>query len=255
MFLRSTILGTIIGIIPGAGATIASFVSYGVEGQIGKRKELMGTGIQEGIVAPQAAATASVGGAMVPLLAIGIPGSGATAVMLGAFTLHGVQPGPQVFLTSAGMIYAIFASIFLSLIIMSVLGYFAIRPLVAILELPEAIVSAFVMVFCFIGALSIRSDVTDLWLMIAFGIVGYIFERLKFPIAPMVLGVILGPLAEESFLNSMISYGNDWTVFVTRPISAVLVLLTALVLLVPLLGAMRYRPRVVEPETGAKRGA
>ena len=255
MFLRSTILGTIIGIIPGAGATIASFVSYGVEGQIGKRKELMGTGIQEGIVAPQAAATASVGGAMVPLLAIGIPGSGATAVMLGAFTLHGVQPGPQVFLTSAGMIYAIFASIFLSLIIMSVLGYFAIRPLVAILELPEAIVSAFVMVFCFIGALSIRSDVTDLWLMIAFGIVGYIFERLKFPIAPMVLGVILGPLAEESFLNSMISYGNDWTVFVTRPISAVLVLLTALVLLVPFLGAMRYRPRVVEPETGAKHGA
>ena len=101
MFLRSSVLGDIIGMIPGAGATIASFVSYGIEAQFGKRKNQMGTGIAEGIVAPQAAATASVGGAMVPLLALGIPGSGATAVILGAFMLHGIQPGPQVFVSSA----------------------------------------------------------------------------------------------------------------------------------------------------------
>jgi putative tricarboxylic transport membrane protein len=241
--LRSTLLGNVIGIVPGAGATIASFVSYGVEGQIGKRKAQLGSGIPEGIVAPQSAATASVGGAMVPLLAIGLPGSGATAVILGAFMLHGIQPGPQVLLTSGDMIYAIFASIFLGIVLMSILGYFAIRPLVKILDFPEAVVSAFVMLFCFIGALSIRSNVTDLWLMIAFGVVGYIFERLRFPIAPMVLGVILGPLAEESFLNTMISHGNDWTIFFTRPISAVLMVLTALILLFPLLGTLRYRPR------------
>jgi putative tricarboxylic transport membrane protein len=101
------------------------------------------------------------------------------------------------------------------------------------------VVSAFVMVLCFIGALSIRSNITDLWLMIGFGLVGYFFERLRFPIAPMVLGVILGPLAEESFMNSMISYSNDWTVFFTRPISGTLMALTLLALALPLLGALR----------------
>ncbi len=254
MLLRSTIIGNIIGIIPGAGATIASFVSYGVEGQIGARRAQLGSGIPEGIVAPQSAATASVGGAMVPLLAIGLPGSGATAVILGAFMLHGIQPGPQVMLTSGAMVYAIFASLFLGIVVMSVLGYFAIRPLVKILDFPEAVVSAFVMLFCFIGALSIRGNVTDLWLMIAFGIVGYIFERLRFPIAPMVLGVILGPLAEESFLNSMISFGNDWTVFFTRPISGVLMALTGIILMVPIVGAMRVRMRSPS-SVEAKRGA
>lgn len=235
MFIRSSLLGNVIGLVPGAGATIASFVSYGIEAQIGKRKAEMGTGVAEGIVAPQAAATASVGGAMVPLLALGIPGSGATAIILGAFMLHGVQPGPHVLATSADMIYTVFASVFLGLALMCLIGYFAIRPLVKILDFPEAIVSAYVLVLCFIGALSIRNNITDLWLMIAFGILGYAFERLRFPIAPLVLGVILGPMAEESFLNAMISFGNDWTVFFTRPISGTIMALTVLVLLLPFL--------------------
>jgi putative tricarboxylic transport membrane protein len=242
------VLGVVVGIVPGAGATIASFLSYGVEGMLGKRKELLGRGIPEGIVAPQGAATASVAGHMMPLLAIGIPGSGATAVILGAFMLHGIQPGPQVMINSAPMVYAIFASMFLGVLVMGLIGYFWIRGLVRILDFPESVVSAYVMVFCFIGALSIRGDIADLWLMIAFGIIGYVFERLRFPIAPMVLGVILGPNAEEAFLNSMISYSNDWTVFFTRPISGGLMVLTILVLLVPLIGMLRTGPRVVEAE-------
>jgi putative tricarboxylic transport membrane protein len=233
MFLRSSILGNIIGLIPGAGATIASFVSYGLEAQFGKRRQEMGTGIAEGIVAPQAAATASVGGALVPLLALGIPGSGATAIILGAFMLHGIQPGPQVLATQSAVVYTVFASLYLGLILMCVIGYFAIRPLVRILDMPEAVVSSYVLILCFIGALSIRNDVTDLWLMIGFGVIGYLFERLKFPIAPLVLGVILGPLAEESFMNAMISFSNDWTVFFTRPISGTIVALTIVVLLLP----------------------
>ena len=120
MFLRCSVLGNIIGLVPGAGATIASFVSYGIEAQFGKRRHLMGTGIAEGMVAPQAAATASVGGAMVPLLALGIPGSGATAVILGAFMLHGMQPGPQVLVTSAPIVYTVFASLYLGLLLMCV---------------------------------------------------------------------------------------------------------------------------------------
>jgi putative tricarboxylic transport membrane protein len=241
--IRSTILGNIIGIIPGAGATIASFISYGVEGQFGRRKALLGTGIPEGIVAPQGAATASVGGAMIPLLAIGIPGSGATAVILGAFMLKGIQPGPQVLLNQPDLVYAIFASIFLGIAVMAILGYVAIRLFVKILNFPEAAISAYVMVFCFIGALSIRSNITDLWLTIAFGVIGYLFERLRFPIAPMVLGVILGPLAEESFMNSMISFGNDWTVFFTRPIAGALMACMAVVLLLPVVTAIRLRGR------------
>ena len=253
--LRSTILGNIIGIVPGAGATIASFVSYGVESQVGPKRHLMGSGVPEGIVAPQAAATASVGGALIPLLALGIPGSGATAVIMGAFMLHGVQPGPQVLLTSSDMVYTIFASVFLAIALMCVLGYFAIRPLVKILDFPEAVVSAFVMIFCFVGALSIRSNLADLWLMIGFGFVGYVFQRLQFPIAPLVLGVILGPLAEEAFMNSMISFSNDWTVFFTRPIAAAIMVLVVLTLALPFLGALRARRTVVVPPPAPEKPA
>jgi putative tricarboxylic transport membrane protein len=243
VFLRSSLLGNVIGLIPGAGATIASFVSYGLEAQFGKRRREMGTGIAEGIVAPQAAATASVGGALVPLLALGIPGSGATAIILGAFMLHGIQPGPQVLATSAGIVYAVFASLFLGLILMCLIGYFAIRPLVKILDLPEAVVSAYVLILCFIGALSIRNDVTDLWLMIGFGVIGYLFERLKFPIAPLVLGVILGPLSEASFMNAMISHNNDWTIFFKRPISGTIMVFTIGMLLLPFVQQWRERKR------------
>ena len=244
MFLRSSLLGNIIGIIPGAGATIASFVSYGVEAQLGRRKKEMGSGVAEGIVAPQAAATASVGGALVPLLALGIPGSGATAIILGAFMLHGIQPGPQILATSSALVYTVFASLFLGLALMCLIGYFAIRPLVKILDFPEAVVSAYVLILCFIGALSIRNNVTDLWLMIGFGVLGYLFERLQFPVAPLVLGVILGPLAEESFMNSMISFANDWTIFFIRPISGTIMVFTVLMLLMPFLQQWRAR-RVV----------
>ena len=249
MFARATVLGNVIGLIPGAGATIASFVSYGMESQFGKRRKEMGTGIPEGIVAPQAAATASVGGALVPLLALGIPGSGATAIILGAFMLHGIQPGPEVMATSAPIVYTVFASVFIGLAFMCVVGYFAIRPLVKILDLPEAVVSAYVMTLCFVGALSIRNNITDLWLMIGFGVIGYLFERFRFPIAPLVLGVILGPLTEAAFMNSMISFGNDWTVFFTRPISGTVMVFTVIMLLLPFFQQWRSKRAEAQPGT------
>jgi putative tricarboxylic transport membrane protein len=240
-FARSSLIGVICGIIPGAGATIASFIAYGVEGQYGARRHKLGSGIPEGIVAPQVASTASVGGHMVPLLTLGIPGSGATAVILGAFLLHGVQPGPQIFSTQGPLVYAIFASTFAAVIGMGLLGYFAIRPLVKVLYLPEAVVSVFVIMFCLIGAYSEHNNITDLWMIVVFGVVGYLFERYRFPIAPMVLGAILGPVAENAFLTSMISYRNDWTIFLTRPVSCVVLLMAIVALLFPLYG--RYRRR------------
>jgi len=241
---RSSILGILIGIVPGAGATIASFVAYGAEGQYGRRRAELGSGIPEGIVAPQTAATSSVGGAMIPLLTMGIPGSGATAIILGAFLLHGVQPGPQVFVDSPDMVYAIFASLFVAVLGMCVVGYAAIKLLVRVLELPEAIVSAFVVVFCFIGAFAARNNLTDLYVITAFGVLGFLFERYRFPIAPMVLGSILGPLAETTFITSMISYANDWTVFCTRPVAGSVMALSLAALVFPLLRHLRARRRI-----------
>ena len=247
---RSSLIGILCGIVPGAGATVGSFVAYGIEGQYGKRRADLGTGIPEGIVAPQVASTATVGGHMVPLLALGIPGSGATAVILGAFLLHGVQPGPQIFQTEAAMVYTIFASMFAAVFGMCLLGYFAIKPLIRVLQLPEAVTSAFVALFCFVGAYSARNSVTDLWMIVIFGVVGYLFERLRFPIAPMVLGAILGSIAETSFMTSMIAYQNDWTIFFTRPISGTIMVLTALALLYPAFRHLRQTKR--GPRTAAK---
>jgi putative tricarboxylic transport membrane protein len=178
------------------------------------------------------------------LLTLGIPGSGATAIILGAFLLHGMQPGPQVFVSSAGTIYTVIASLFLGIIVMCLIGYFAIKPLVKVLDFPEAVVSAFIMVLCFIGALSIRNNAGDLWIMGAFGVIGYLLERYKFPIAPLVLGVILGPLAESSFMTSMLGYQGDWTVFFRRPISGTIMVLTIIAIIFPVISQVRGRHRL-----------
>ena len=243
-FVRGGLTGIFVGLVPGAGATVASFLSYGIESQYGKRKKLLGTGIPEGIIAPQAAATASVGGAIIPLVTMGIPGSGATAIILGAFLLHGLQPGPQVFQTSSHIVYAMFASVFVGIAVMCVIGYFATKYMVKVLELPEVIVSAYVVMCCILGAFAARNNITDVWLLVVFGVLGYLFERFKFPITPLVLGVILGPLAESAFMTTMISYGNDWTIFFTRPISGPLMAVAIITLLYPLFRHMLRRGKI-----------
>lgn len=248
-FLRSSIIGIVVGLVPGAGATIASFVSYGAEGQYGRRRKEMGKGIAEGIVAPQTAATASVGGALIPLVTMGIPGSGATAIIMGAFLLHGLQPGPEVFHSSADIVYAVFASVFVAIAVMGVIGYVAARSLVKVLDFPEVIVSTYVVLCCFIGAFSARNNLSDLWIIVIFGAAGYVFEKFKFPIAPMVLGTILGPMAETNFMTTMVSSANDWTVFFTRPVAGSIMALSAVALIYPLW--RQYRERQGKHVAGA----
>jgi putative tricarboxylic transport membrane protein len=240
-FVRGTATGILVGVVPGAGATVSAFVAYGLESQYGKSRKMLGTGAPEGIVAAKSAATASVGGAMVPLLAMGIPGSGATAIILAAFLLHGIQPGPQVFVNDPATINIVFATVFASLIGMCILGYFAIKPLCKVLDAPEAIVSAFVVVFCFVGAFAQRNSLPDLYVMSAFGLIGFLFERYRFPLAPLVLGTILGPLAETNFMTTMVSFDNDWTVFFTRPISGTILALSVAGLLWPVARAALAR--------------
>lgn len=245
-FARGTATGIAVGIVPGAGATVSAFVAYGIEGQFSSKSKSgykLGEGAPEGIVAAKSAATASVGGALVPLLTLGIPGSGATAIMLAAFLLHGIQPGPQVFISSTSLIYTIFAAVFVGVVGMCVLGYFAIRPLCKVLDAPEAVVSAFVVLFCFIGAFAARSNLSDLYVISIFGLVGFLFERFKFPIAPLVLGTILGPLAENAFMTTMVSFNNDWTVFFRRPISGTILLISIAGLGFPLVRTMWGRWR------------
>jgi putative tricarboxylic transport membrane protein len=154
-----------------------------------------------------------------------------------------------VFVKDPGLVYAIFASLFVGVIGMCLMGYFAIKSLIKVLYLPEAVTSAFVVMFCFIGAFSARNNITDLWLIVTFGIVGYLFERFRFPIAPTVLGCILGEQAENAFMTSMISYQNDWTVFFTRPISGVVMVFVVIALGYPLLRHLRQKRDKQQPAT------
>ncbi|HUY01722.1 MAG TPA: tripartite tricarboxylate transporter permease [Rhodocyclaceae bacterium] len=244
-FIRSSLLGTLLGIVPGAGATITSFISYGVEKQYGARRELLGTGMPEGIVAPQVGSTASVAGHMIPLLTLGIPGSGATAVILAAFLLHGIQPGPMLFTDpdSRVVVYTILASLFAGVIGMCVIGFFWIRVVVKVLRIPQAILSAIVVLFCIVGAYANRNSVSDVWVIAIFGVLGYLFEKLHFPIAPMVLGCILGPFAENAYMQTMISYHNDWTMFFRERLSGTLMLISFAALLFPLVRHLIVRRR------------
>lgn len=239
-FLRSSMIGTFLGLIPGAGATISSFVSYGIEKQYGKRGKEIGTGIPEGIVAPQIASTASVAGHIVPLLTLGLPGSGATAVILAAFLLHGVQPGPFMLKNpeSALVVYTILASMFVSVIGMCLLGFVWIRVVVRVLTIPQGILVAIIVMFALVGAFADRNSISDVWTVVVFGTIAWTMERLKVPIAPMVLGAILGPIAEDSFTRSMITFHDDWTVLVKSPISATLMALALISLIFPTLRQM-----------------
>lgn len=245
-FGRSLVLGTLLGIVPGAGATVTSFIAYGLEKQYGRRRVLLGSGLPEGIVAPQIGSTASVAGHMVPLLTLGIPGSGATAIILAAFLLHGVQPGPLLLATAESkiVVYTIFASMFMAVIGMCLLSFPWIRAVVKILSIPPAVLAAIVIMFSLLGTYANRNNASDMTIIVVFGALGYAFERFKFPISPLVLGVVLGPLAESSFMQTMISHDNDWRAFFDGPIRGTFMCLSLVALVFPLARDLWRRRRL-----------
>jgi putative tricarboxylic transport membrane protein len=220
----------IVGLIPGAGATVSSFVSYGFERQMARHPETFGKGSLEGLTAAESSVNGSTGGAMIPLLTLGIPGSGATAVMMGAFLLHGVQPGPLLFRNNAHEVYTIFAGFFLANVLMIAVGLLAARGFAYLMRIPAAILGALICALCVFGAFALRNNMADVWLTVVFGILGFFMRRFGLPIPPLVLGLILGPLGEQYFLTSMVSSGNDLTVFVTRPVSTALLAFSAALL-------------------------
>lgn len=253
--LRSTGIGTLIGTVPGAGATVSAFIGYGVEKQLSRHPERFGTGVLEGVAAPESANNASTGGAMIPLLALGIPGSGATAVILAAFLLKGIQPGPLLFQKQLEAVYTIFAGAILVNVLILVAGLLAVRFFVKALQIPDAVLGAFIVAFCFIGAYALRNDMADVWIMAIFGVLGYYMRRLNYPVPPLVLGLILGPLAEDFFMTSMFSHQNDVSVFFTRPLSGALLVASALLLLwPPAQGWLRRRKEARAMATSPRHG-
>jgi putative tricarboxylic transport membrane protein len=222
---RGTGIGSVIGVVPGAGAAVGALVAYGIERQVNKRRDEFGTGVEDGLAAPEASKNATTGTALIPLLTLGIPGSAGAAIMLAALMLHGVQPGPALYTKDPGMLYAIFASFMLANVFMVIVSVGVTRFFGALMRADPAIICAFIAIFSVVGAFGVRNNIADVYLCLVFGVLGFYMRRFGFPTAPMVLGVILGPLAEGYFMTSMANYADDWTVFFTRPKSAFLLAL------------------------------
>ena len=233
--LRSTGIGFFIGMLPGAGATIASFISYGVAKKTSKRSEEFGTGVIEGVAAPEAANNSASVGAMVPLLTLGVPGSGATAIMLGALMMFGLRPGPLLFQNEPDFVWGLIGSMYIGNFFLLCLAILGVPLFVKILRVPRPILSSVVISFILIGAYSLNNSMFDVGLTIGFGILGFFMKKLEFPAAPMVLALVLGNLLETSLRQSMIISNGNPTIFFTRPISGTILTISILAILWPVI--------------------
>jgi putative tricarboxylic transport membrane protein len=232
---RGGIIGFVVGVLPGAGATIASFIAYAVEKRVSATPEKFGTGHVEGVAAPEAANNSASAGAMVPLLTLGVPGSGSTAVMLGALMIHGLRPGPLLFQQNPEFVWALIASMYIGNIALLIMNIPLVPMFTAILKIPYPVLAPLIVVVAFIGVYSLENSMFDVVVMLVFGVLGYIFKKFDYPVAPTVLALVLGPLLERSLRQSLAISQNDPMIFVTRPITAVLLLLALLSLTSPLI--------------------
>ncbi len=248
--LRGTIIGFIIGVLPGAGSTIASFISYGVEKSASKHPELFGKGAIEGVAGPETANNAACSGEMVPLLGLGIPGSGSTAVMLGALMLYGLKPGPMLFHTNPDFVWTLIASLFVGNVILLIMNLPMVPLFAYTLRLSYSLLYPAIILVCMVGVYSLNSDVFDVWTMWIFGIIGYLMKKYDIPGAPMVIGLVLGPILEQSLYRALSLAHGDITVFVTRPISAVLLGMTVVMTVAVLFKTVKMMRRQISDEEG-----
>ncbi|HSO19732.1 MAG TPA: tripartite tricarboxylate transporter permease, partial [Desulfosarcina sp.] len=231
--VRGSLLGTFIGMLPGAGATASAFISYSLEARITKHPEMVGKGDISCVAGPGSADNAAAGGALVPLLSLGIPGSETTAVLLGALMIHGISPGPLLFTQHSELVWATIASLYLANCLGLILATAGIKPLTQILRLPTPIMSSFILVMSVVGAYSINNSMIEVWIMLIFGFVGYVMDRLDFPVAPVILALVLGPMAEKSFRQSLFMSDGSLTIFFQRPITIVMLTLGVVSLFLP----------------------
>jgi putative tricarboxylic transport membrane protein len=230
---RGTVLGFAIGVLPGAGATIASFVSYGLERRLAREPQRFGKGAIEGVAGPEAANNAAAGGALVPLLALGVPGSGSAAVILGAMILAGIRPGPFLFKEQSDLVWALIASMYVGNVLLVIINLPLVPLLASLLRFPYYVLYPVILVLCIVGGYSLNGSYFDLWLLFGFGLVGFFLRKLDFPPAPAILGVVLGPLIESTLRQSLTMSHGRWDIFISRPIAAALVVVLVMILLVP----------------------
>lgn len=244
--LRAGLTGTFIGIIPGAGGDISAFVSYDMERRVSKHPEKFGTGIPEGIAAPEASNNGTTGGALIPLLTLGIPGDANTAVMLGALMMHNLTPGPQLFLTKAETVNTLFAGFMLANVCMLILGFLGQPLFVKIVSIPKRVLVPVIIVMCTVGSFAINNNYYDIIIMLIAGIVGYFMSKGGYPLSPIVLALILGPMAEGNFRRSLVMSQGSYSIFLQRPFSAAFIIIGILSLLWPIISHMRGKWRMAQ---------
>ena len=238
--LRSSAVGCFMGIVPG-GATPASFMSYGVARRFSKDGEKFGTGMVEGVVAPETAAHAAGTSALLPMLTLGVPGSPTAAVLLGGLLIWGLQPGPLLFVEQKDFVWGLIASMYLGNIVGLIVVLTCVPLFAAILRIPFAIVAPVIMVICAIGAFTVHNSIFDVWMMIVFGVIGYVFKKLNYPLAPLVLAIVLGDRAEASFRQAMLVSQGDMSIFFSTALVSGLTGLALFLLLWPVASALRAR--------------
>lgn len=234
-FLRGSVLGTGIGALPGAGADIAAWISYAVSKKFSRDRDKYGSGHIEGIIDATSANNSGLSGAWVPALVFGIPGDSITAIVIGVLYMKGMNPGPMIFLRDPQLIYAVFITFFLANLLLLPLGYLAIKWAKQVLRVPREMLMPIIMMFCVVGSFAINNTVFDVGVMLVIGILAYIMEENGFPVAPMILGMVLGPILEQNFMTSMIKSSGDLLAFFERPIAAGLGVITLALWLSPLL--------------------
>lgn len=242
--LRSSIIGTIVGILPGAGADIASFVGYSEAKRNSKNPEAFGTGILEGVAASEAANNAVVGGSLVPLLTLGVPGNAASAVLLGGLLIHGLNPGPMLFSNHPDIVYGFMASLMFTNVAIIILGAAGLRIFPHVLKLPKKLLIPIIVILSVTGSYSVSNSYTAVLIMLLFGVLGFVLERFRFPLAPVVLGIILGPMAEDALSQSLLMSRGNYGIFFTRPLSAVLLLLAGISVLYSVLNMYKKKKGV-----------
>lgn len=232
--LKSSIIGTVIGILPGTGGSIASFVSYGVAMRTSKNQEEFGKGSEEGLVAPESSNNAAAGGAMIPTLILGIPGSPTTAVILAALILHGLQPGPQLLTDQPILLYSVFFAMFIASVLTFVVGRFGIQIFELLLKLPYSIIATFIILLSLLGAFAVDNNIFNVWIMLIFGVVGYLMKIFDFSVPSLILGIVLGPLMEESFRRHLLLNNGNYMSFFHSPITVIILSVSLLAILLPL---------------------
>lgn len=231
--IRGSFVGFFVGVLPGAGSTIATFFSYSLEKKISKTPEEFGKGKDQGLSAPESANNASVGGALIPLFSLGIPGSATTAILLGALIMFGLQPGPLLFEKSGDIIWAVIAGLIVANIFLLVLNTAFVPFFTYLIKVAEPYLIPIVSIFCFLGVYLLNNSFFDVLLMIIFGIIGYFLRKNDFPLAPLILALVLGPMLEDNFRRSLLMSRNDYMIFLERPISLILILITVVIIFYP----------------------